>query len=54
MAKDFLANGRDLYDINNTNIVLILMVDAPEFVSQFRPIGLCNFVYKIVALLLIK
>ena len=46
---DFLNNGNMLPDINHTNIVLIPKVQNPESMSEFRPISLCNVIYKIIS-----
>lgn len=35
-------------DVNGTLITLIPNCDDPERVSQFRPIALCNFIYKVI------
>jgi len=40
--------------INNTLIVMIPKIDKPEFVSQFRPIFLCNVVYKIISKVIVN
>ena len=46
---DFLNNGNMLPEINHTNIVLIPKVKDPENMSDFRPISLCNVIYKIIS-----
>jgi hypothetical protein len=51
---DFLNNGRMLGSINFTNIVLIPKVKAPTNMSQFKPISLCNVLYKIISKVLIN
>ena len=39
--------------LNRTNIVLIPKVQDPETIGSYRPIGLCNFVYKIISKVLV-
>lgn len=47
--QDFFVNDELLPALNHTNLTLILKVDNPSKVSQFRPISLCNFIYKIIS-----
>ncbi|XP_028754420.1 uncharacterized protein LOC114713907 [Neltuma alba] len=49
MARSFFKNGDFVGPLNETNLILIPKVDVPKMVSQFRPISLCNFAYKIIA-----
>ena len=46
---DFLNNGNMLPEINHTNIVLIPKIRNPVKMSDFRPISLCNVIYKIIS-----
>ena len=44
---DFLNWGEILDSINSTTLVLIPKVKTPQEMKQFRPISLCNVIYKI-------
>ena len=46
---DFLNNGNMLPEINHTNIVLIPKIRNSVKMSDFRPISLCNVIYKIIS-----
>jgi len=48
-ALDYLNSGIMVPEINHTNIVLIPKVKNPEKMTDFRPISLCNVVYKIIS-----
>ncbi|XP_028798620.1 uncharacterized protein LOC114754051 [Neltuma alba] len=52
MVFDFFEGKVSLKNLNRTNVVLIPKVEHAENVGQFRPIGLCNFAYKIVSKIL--
>lgn len=51
---DFLNNGHMLKGLNYTHIALIPKVKSPEFMTQFRPISLCNVLYKIISKVLVN
>ena len=45
-----ILNGEDsVEEINKNFIVIIPKVSKPTLLSQFRPISLCNMIYKIVS-----
>lgn len=47
VVLQFLNGGDMLGAVNNTVLVLIPKVKNPQELSQFRPIALCNILYKI-------
>ncbi|XP_026417071.1 uncharacterized protein LOC113312538 [Papaver somniferum] len=49
MTQTCFRSGNVAKSFNHTNITLIPKVSLAELVSQYRPIGLCNFIYKIVS-----
>ena len=46
---DFLNSGIKIPEINYTHIVLILKVKSPKKMTNFKPISLCNVIYKIIS-----
>ena len=52
--KDFFHSGKLLKEVNHTFITLIPKVENPERTAQFRPISLCNTLYKILAKILVN
>ena len=53
-VKEFFCTGEMAAGINETMIVLIPKVDNPELVSHFRPISLCNVIYKVLSKCLVN
>ena len=49
-----LNSGTLLKSINHTFITLIPKVNNPESVAQFRPISLCNVIYKILSKVIVN
>jgi hypothetical protein len=53
-VKEFFATGRMPPGVNDTAIVLNLKKDVPELLKDFRPISLCNVIYKVVTRCLVN
>ncbi|KAM1277853.1 hypothetical protein ACFX2J_029945 [Malus domestica] len=49
IIKAFWHSGTLLRKLNHTNLVLIPKVRCPKNMAQYRPIALCNVIYKILA-----
>ncbi|XP_057747709.1 uncharacterized protein LOC130966906 [Arachis stenosperma] len=47
-------NPKEIAEINQILIVLIPKSKHPEFISHFRPIALCNVVYKCISKILVS
>ena len=53
-VKEFFQRGIMPEGINDTVIVLIPKNTNPELLSDFRPISLCNVVYKVISKCLVN
>ena len=49
VVLEFLNTSYLLPDLNHTYIVLISKIKNPVKVFDYRPISLCNVIYKIIA-----
>jgi len=49
VVEESRVKGRILETLNATFIALILMMDNPTSLDQYKPIYLCNCIYKISA-----
>ena len=52
-VKMIFANGKMPDYMNRTHITLILKMQGSEFSGNYRPINLCNTVYKIVTKIIV-
>ncbi|XP_071933546.1 uncharacterized protein [Coffea arabica] len=52
--SSFFHSGHLLQAINETIITLIPKVESPISVSQYRPISLCNVMYRIISKILVN
>ena len=46
---DFLNGGELPMGLNDTSITLIPKVRNPQKLSQYRPISLCNVIFKVIS-----
>ena len=53
-VQNFFHSGKLLPELNNTLLVLIPKNNNPSSVNHYRPIGLCNVVYKTISKLLVS
>jgi hypothetical protein len=52
-VQSFFTNGKMLPETNRNFIVLIPKIPNPSTVNHYRPISLCNVVYKVISKLLV-
>ncbi|KAE8661412.1 hypothetical protein F3Y22_tig00113725pilonHSYRG00162 [Hibiscus syriacus] len=54
LVKQCINEGQLIEGINRTSLVLIPKVDNPETINQFRPINLCQVIYKIITKVIVN
>ena len=53
-VKDFFCTGVMPEGVNSTTIVLIPKIANPTKLTEYRPISLCNVIYKVIAKCLVN
>ena len=48
IALEVLNNKADLSNLNTTFLCLIAMIKKPKHIKDFRPISVCNIIFKII------
>ena len=48
MVLNVLNSNMSMVEINRTNIALVPKTNNPTKMTKFRPISLCNFIYKLI------
>jgi hypothetical protein len=53
-VREVWVNPSIISEVNQTDICLIPKIQQPEYISQFRPISLCNTIYKVVSKVVVE
>ena len=53
LVNDFGKTSKLLKELNQTFIVLIAKMEGPRYLKDFRPISLCNTIYKVLAKIMV-
>ena len=52
-VRNFFISGKMLKEVNHSYIVLIPKILNPSTINHYRPISLCNTVYKVISKLIV-